>query len=279
MILAGVVFLVVWGPWMWEQRHVFKTSDPTTAFLVDGAPGHVWRTISRLAMQPGLLVAPLEKATPWRWLALAGVVVWVLPFIGGRRAQLLPAWLWMTGTIAVIALLDFTRGTKHLDYPRYTLLAGPGVYLLIAALCTLPKAVAAKWRWTGHALAATLVVVAFMITRHTERKWRSFRHLAAAIDDGARSGDVVVFASPEQDDEWAVGALYLGYHHYSDEPDHPVLLLRRGLTDGARDRLRRAARVWLVVESEAPPETVLPGFKAVDGGFIRGYPAGIWLMR
>jgi hypothetical protein len=262
---------------MWEQRHVFKTSDPTTAFLVDDAPGHVWRTVTRLAMQPGLLVAPFQK--PWHWFAVAGLVVWLWPIFSRRRDQLLPAWLWMTGTIAVIALLDFTRGTKHLDYPRYTLLAGPGVYLLIAALCTPSKAAAAKWRWTGHALAATLVVVALMVTRHTERKWRSFRHLAAAIDDGAHRGDVIVFASPDQADEWAVGALYLGYHHYSDEPHHPVLLLRRGLSDDARERLRSAVRVWLVVESEAPPEAVLPGFKPVDGGFIRGYPAGIWLMR
>lgn len=280
MLLSGVVFLLAWGPWMWEQRHVFKTSDPTTTFLVDDAPGHLWRTTLRLAMQPGLLVAPLDKDTPARWLALAGIAVWVWPLISRRRRELLPAWLWMTGTIAVIALLDFTRGTKHLDFPRYTVLAGPGVYLLIAAAaCSAPALASATRRWTGYALAATLVVVALMITVYTERKWRSFRHLAAAIDDAAVAGDVIVLASPGHDDEWAVGALYLGYNHYSDEPDHPVLLLRDRPTDDARDRLRRATRVWLIAESEAPPETILPGFTGIKGGVLNGYPAAIWLVR
>jgi hypothetical protein len=185
----------------------------------------------------------------------------------------------MTGTIGVVAALDFARGTKHLDFPRYTLLAGPGAYLVIAAGCI--RTSSRNWRWAGHVLAAIVTALAFGATLTTPRDWRDYRMLAAMIDNRVQGGDVIVFASGNQKDEWAVGALYLGFDHYSEAPDHPILLLRRGLSDAARQRLRRASHVWLVVElCDSPsPETVLPGFKPVEGGYVNGYPAGIWLMR
>ena len=274
MIAAGVVFLLVWGPWLWEQRTVFRTTDPTTAFLLETGPAHFLHTAARLILQPALLLTPIPG--PWRWILLVGAVVWSYPLIAGKaRPELLPPFLWMAGTLAVVALLDFTRSTKHLEYPRYTLLAAPGAYLIIASLVTtLPRR-----PLIGNLIGATLTAGALATTLLTPRDWRDFRALAAALDQRVNPGDVIVFASPDKPEDWAPAAIYLGYDHYSKGPDVPVLLLRGPLSPEATTRLKQARTLWLINESEQPPAQVLPGFHPVSGGYLEGYPAGLWHMR
>ena len=274
MIAAGIAFLLIWGPWMWEQRIVFRTTDPTTAFLVETGPAHFLHTAVRLVVQPALLLAPLPH--PWRWVLLVGSVVWLYPLIFRRsRPELLPPFLWMAGTLAVVALLDLTRSTKHLEYPRYTLLAAPGAYLVIASLIsTLPRR-----PLIGHSIGAALTAGALATTLLTPREWRDFRALAAALDQRVNPGDVIVFASPDKPEDWAPAAIYLGYDHYSKGHDAPVLLLRGPLSAESTARLKQARILWLINESEKPPAQVLPGFHPVSGGYLEGYPAGLWQMR
>ena len=130
---AAVVFAVAWGPFMWRQRHLFATTDPDTAFLVGPEPRHAWTTAVRAAALPVVMLdAPRPAWVPTA--AVVGAVAFVLPLVPAvRRRQPWATfwWAWAAGTVGVVVALDLARGTTHLIFTRYTLLAGPAVCALV----------------------------------------------------------------------------------------------------------------------------------------------------
>lgn len=134
-LLVGLIFALAWGPFMWQQRHLFSTDDPATAFLTDsGIPNHAGATALRCLLAPVNLLFPVSRSfTPVA--AVLGAAFYLSPLWSLRKSPfVLMWWLWFAGTIAVVAALDFTRGTDHLYYIRYILLAGPPVYAIIPLL-------------------------------------------------------------------------------------------------------------------------------------------------
>jgi hypothetical protein len=132
-IVVGLVFAVAWGPFMWQQRHLFSTDDPATTFLVSDDPLHARVTALRFLMAPALLLSPLD-GVPAAVVAAIGTAVYLAPLLllRFRKAPSILLWeLWLIATIAVVCGLDFTRRTNHLYFIRYTILAGPAVYALI----------------------------------------------------------------------------------------------------------------------------------------------------
>ena len=130
---AGIGFAISWAPFMWGQRHLFATDDPSTTFLSAGVPHHEWVTLLRMLLAPLLMLCPVPRlAVPLA--AIFGSVIYIGPFlnrISGKSDSIAFWGCWLTGTIGVVAALDFSRQTDHLFFTRYILLAGPAVCAII----------------------------------------------------------------------------------------------------------------------------------------------------
>jgi 4-amino-4-deoxy-L-arabinose transferase-like glycosyltransferase len=158
ILLAGVLFALIWGPWMWGQRHLFATDDPSTLFLTGDPSHHVRDTFFRLGSVPVNMLFSIDQDSPLAMVALlAGCAMLLVPLVPRfhrDHPQGLLWSFWLIGGIGVIAALDFSRGTDHLRFVRYTILAGPAVYALIGALPVVSRTM----RWPGHVLAALAVI-------------------------------------------------------------------------------------------------------------------------
>src|SRR5205823_3675066 len=113
--------------------------EAVTGFLRDdAAPGHAARTVARLAALPVRYIT--EPMSTSAVTAAVGGVAFALALLlplGRRDLLLWGLWLWLT--VLPIALLDFARGTKHLEFVRYTLLASPALYAIIAAVLSTSR--------------------------------------------------------------------------------------------------------------------------------------------
>src|SRR5690606_32684089 len=111
------------------------------------------------------------------------------------RSGLLPL-LWLVLTAGFIVALDLARGTRHVAYIRYTLLAAPGLYLLApAALARLPG----LWGKVAGAAVPGLLVIgcALALPFYYNEPKENWRGLGEAMREGARSSDRFIFAADE----------------------------------------------------------------------------------
>src|SRR5439155_6214178 len=128
MAVAAVIWCALWLPSLRDQLAAVK--ETADVFLADPGPGHVGRTLRRLAAMPMTLLAdtdPAEQASPPRvFLGLMLLAIAAAAVFRHRRATAL--WtLWLIGTIGLVAALDLARQTLHLTFARYVLLASPAL--------------------------------------------------------------------------------------------------------------------------------------------------------
>ena len=156
--VAALVFIAVWGPWMWRQRHLFATDDPSTLFLMADRSHPVRDTLIRIAMDPIRLVFPVPETQPIAVMAImAGLAIVLAPFLPlvHRQNPTLIVWsMWIIGTGGVVACLDLSRGTDHLMFIRYTIIASPAMCALIPSLF----ARAGRWRSMMHVSAVIALI-------------------------------------------------------------------------------------------------------------------------
>jgi hypothetical protein len=254
--LSALLFLLLWGPALWSQRHSTDHS-----FLHNAAPRPALATLARLDQLPLRYLIDMRNLPHLPLLGSAAVVALFYLAVRRQRDLLLPL-LWLTLTAGVIALLDLARATQHLEFMRYTVLASAGLYLLI------PAALLRIRRWLGHAVAAMLVAVClaflpfYYATAENAESWRGMgRYLAAH----ARPDEPLVFAGPTS---WYAQSLCIAALHYGHEPSRAVLILDRPATPQLLRELTRgrSTTVWLAQGrpwgQEIPPEEarrLLPG--------------------
>src|SRR5205814_2121609 len=118
-VVAGLVFAVVWGPFMWQQRALFSLSDEGTFSLYEPTPDHLPQTLGRLALLPARLIAqPSRALLPGAALpdtARSDVVdprvlaAQLKPMLGDRDLLM----------IAATAPYEWRTGAEYLLYARY----------------------------------------------------------------------------------------------------------------------------------------------------------------
>src|SRR5439155_10798706 len=182
---------ILGGELVWRHLHNVGGGE-AVAFRDDHGPGHAWRTLERFALLPvRYFTEPMSTSLA---VAAIGAAAYLLALLLPRRRPQLSLWgLWLWLTIAPLAVLDLVRGTKHLEFVRYTLLASPAMYALLAG--ALPAS-SGKLRHLPPLLTALACAMALPAAYSTW--WKAdWRALAAVLDREARASDVIVFAAYE----------------------------------------------------------------------------------
>lgn len=247
-LLAGVAtFAAVWGPTL--AIHV-RGGEVHSAYLVDDAPGHVGRTLVRLAVLPA---RSLNELSP-RMTAVAcfGAIVFVLPLLLRRRRPDLALWgWWMVGAVAPALAIDLLKRWEQLDRLRYTSLATPAFYAMIAAVVggsLVPRRV-----WLRHVVPAVAVLscIVSLPRAYDERQnpQPDYPWLADNFANRAEPGDVLVFHHAT--DRGSPVLWYMAMFWYvppAAMPDTVVFLMDEPNAAEAA-ALRNATNVWSVSAS------------------------------
>jgi hypothetical protein len=265
IIVAGVIFAIAWGPFMWRQRAMFSTQDDQTQFLQNTATHPGLFTLQNLLLVPSrLLAVPRDRMVT---VSMALSVLFILPFVRRRsRSDLLLWGLLLAGAVAPLLVLDLLRHTIHLWFIRYSLIAGPAVYVLIpGALAHLPHS-----KWAMHLLAAAATLQCALAVRDVYHPVETDPRLITS-EMGVRMGpqDLVVFGATGHA-RWMAGAQYLALERYQHPIPSPVAMLDAPATGEVLQRARASRYVFVFTVGD-DPTFFLPGFRTIDSRFyIKG---------
>jgi len=243
-VSAGILFLVVWGPFMLRQRQAMSLQgEGAAAFLLESGSGHVWQTLLRALAVPAQAIAPASFMDPAH---LPPPVAWVMvpvffaPLVFVRRRPDLLFWyLWFAGVVIPLLLLDLTRSSMHLAYPRYTLLAGPAVFAIAGAGLDALKP---SLRFIPPALALTACGLLLRDSLQQPQSKEEWESVATAASQMMGVGDpLVVTASPDQ-----AAIVYLYVSHDLGPVDRPVVILAHPASASLVEQLRRARHAWVI---------------------------------
>lgn len=245
--VAGGLYLLVWGPVLWRQREAFATFNP----MGDEPAGHLERTSRRL------VVAPLRQFDD-RYYPLAwAVAAWGLAAAASwKRWDLLLWWLWAGASLGLIVVSDLWRTSQQLDFAKYTIVAAPALFMIVAA--------ASPWKrgLLRHAVPLLICAGCSAFLKDAYFPWKgNWAGAAEVVSSLSEPGTVVVFDS--YDRRWA-GNLYLGLRHYRPAWGQPIVILDPQLPAPSElvERLRRAPRVVMVIDwNGADPGQSLPGVR------------------
>jgi hypothetical protein len=241
----------------------FPTNAPD--FLTEAPQGHGWTTFLRVVGLPGQYVLGEEFAgqqSAGVLAALAGLIL-VIPLLRlwGRRD--LGLWvLWLVGTLGLVVALDVVKHTKLLMYVKYTILATPAVYALLAVFDWPPK------RLMNHALAIAvliaMVIIAGMRIQRGPQSKEDWRELSRSLDKNAGPGELLVFYG---NGPWiSPGMFYMGFKYYSPASQRPWLILNGPANATLMRQINGGARsLWLVgfYPREDGPD-LLPGWQPLS---------------
>jgi mannosyltransferase len=248
-VVAGVLFGLVWGPFFWRQRAAFAPDQVNLGYVADFGRDHSTHLLRSLAMIPGAFIT-----MGGGWTAAAAMAALAVPlFFRATRRSLLIWYCWLLGTIGFLLLIDLTRQTRTISYVKYTVLASPALYAIIAAgLEPLGK-------WWRHAVPAAMVAASLyalpdligVLDQKTD--WKP---VAAAVSASARPGDVIILSR----EPGKTGRLYLYLCRYLNVSEHPMLLLETPATPATLQKLSTYERIWLLRDRAArDPSELLPG--------------------
>jgi hypothetical protein len=248
--IAGALFLVLWAPAMWQQRH---SALAYTGWLNDPAPGHTARTFRRLALLPAsFLNDPMSGAEA---VASFGAVLFVLPFAFYRRRPEVFLWgCWLAATIVMPLTSDLTKQWKQLDFLRYTSLAAPAVYVLLSTILS------GKRGWLRHALPATALLSCLISLPRaystTQTPKPDYRRLAALLSAHASRDDVIVIYAPPDHDPGDPGNWFLPLSRYATTLPQTAIFLVGPPDERERGLLNAAPAVWTLTLPifDIPPE-------------------------
>jgi len=259
-VAAGVFWLLVWGPQYFQQLHSLPSLSP--AFLQESLPPrHAELTLRRIIGLPAEFIfgeSRGEAILPKAALILAVLTLAIPPIRLWWRRDLLLWVLWIVCIIGLIAALDLARGLTLAGYPRYTILASPAVYAVLAAF-DWPRRPILRDTLALGALVFLIVLTAQRMRDGVPPK-EDWRELAELIQAQARADELLVFFNQ---DPWVPpGIFFIGLHYYAPDSHRPWMMLNRPADLPALRRLDSQRTLWLIGKfpGSAGP-IVLPGWQ------------------
>ena len=266
-VTAGGAFVLCWGPFLWEQRHLFATDDPSTLFLRDAMPGHARRVLAAALAVPGLMLAAVG-AGGWCLAPL-----YVIPLMLARRQPRLLLWAAvLLGTVGLLAGLDLTRQTLHVAYGRYLILAGPPTFVLIPAIAGRLRS-----RWLGRLVPTAAVAVCVGLIGQAYRSTTADpRQIAARLGAVAGPADLVVVLGTRPN-QWTANATYLILTRCLRPIPSPVAIEHDRPGPAVLRRAGRSRRVF-AFDPDGDPAALFPGLTTVGTIDAGGGPVA-WVLR
>jgi hypothetical protein len=172
----------------------------------------------------------------------------------------------------MVLAIDLAHSSKQLLFLRYTVLASPALYALVAAL-----AEGLRSRWAAHLLPALAGVASLVALPDTYAETPvpkpDWRPLAAAIDRDGRAGDALLVYGDYPRDPGILPNDYLMLRHYARRTPRTVIFTASPLTPAMLQRIGRADGVWALWTQESDfSADVLPGFTPGRMHFVFGLP-------
>lgn len=268
---AAVLFALLWGPQMWQQRVEFGVSPTENNWLWDPQPGRPWRAIKQALTVPAELIAPLDEQTAV--LGYLGAALYVLPLaLWRRRPELHLPYLWLIGSVGLILLMDVTRNSTHLIHLRYSFVASPAVFLLLAGLVR-------PIRVMRHALPALAALsCALPLRTHYTDAYVDWRWPAGALAEYARPGEAIVFVS-DGGPPYQAYQSFIALSHYAGQLKGPVVIAPNHPGPAVIEELRRRGRTtWLVTGvGWVYPDQILPG-ATFEARYTYNGTVDLWIM-
>ena len=252
--------LVVWAPQY--LHHVHRLPSLAPAFLQEALVArHGDLTLRRIIGLPAEFIfgeSRGEAILPRAALILA-LLTLVLPLIRlWWRRDLLLWVLWMAAIIGSIAALDLARGLTLAGYPRYTILASPAVYAVLAAFDWPRRPILRDL--LPIAILALLIVMAAQRIKDGVPAREDWRQLADLVQSQAQPDELLVFFNQ---DPWVPpGVFYRGFRYYSPDSNHPWMMLKHPGDLPVMRQLDSVRTLWLIgkFDSSVAP-IVLPGWR------------------
>jgi uncharacterized membrane protein len=279
----GIALLFApWGPMLGDQLQFLKAEGHYTSGLWKPLrlPEILWRTITDFMMPQffagkvllGVLLGTLAAGL---WLRRGNAA----PSERSLRPALEFALVWMVGIFAAQLCLDIVKDSHTLSIRRYTLLAAPAVYLLVACAVVQLK----QWaRWAPPLATAALLLAmgvnSWQVVQGDTFRSDDFRQTAMAINRAYQPGDVVLVNRS--------GAIAVGMAYYlapttrmlglsMSQPDPTLTTALSKATQGTR-------RIWTVYSHTGQAMTEAVREQLSQQGFSltleTRYP-GVRLMR
>jgi hypothetical protein len=262
-LIAAAVGGLLWGFQFWQQIHSLPPGRP--AFLNSSEPDHATAAALQTIGLPAqwLVAQTFARLLPAAAFVLLAAATILLPLIRfpWRRDTLL--WLiWIAATALPLALSDIFRQTTFLDYLRYTILASPAAYALLASIdFPLRPIIRDTIGYCALALCAFFTLQRCHQAPTSKEDWRE---LATRLDREAQSDDLLVFTG---NDPWASpGTWYMGFKYYAPQSDRPWLILQAPADPDLLKQLAERRSIWVIGRYptiDGPAD--LPGWHTVDG--------------
>jgi hypothetical protein len=223
---AGVIlFALLWGPSIVEQSRAGAVSIAIET-LLEPPDGHWLKVLDRLALLPARFISEPPPAD--RFVVRGMAIILLLPYL----LLILPA--------VAVAANDWLRSTALLNWIRFTLVAAPGLYLMLPMLIDRPRL---RWILPAACSAMALLGIGDAYRTYTE----NYREVAEYFDTRARPGDLILSSSINaQATESHPGVLHMGVRHYLRRSDLTFLLIDDIPSDQLRQAMRRYPRVLML---------------------------------
>jgi len=250
--IATVTDTLLWLPQLRRQLAVF---DPNTVtWMAENRAHPLPASLARMALSPGrCLVDTLGMAQAIT--ACFAIAIFLLPLIAlRRRPQFMLWWSWMIGTLLGVFAFDLVNHSRQLGVIRYSLLASPAVYALIAVTAGMIAARLSRPK-LQHALAGLLLIaVAINIPRQAYHpEWRpDWRGVAAAISSQIQPGEIICCVGPCDEGFWDPDTIYAPLSRYLHPFPSPVVMLQipprsEAPIENPMNDPRVGKKVWAVV--------------------------------
>jgi hypothetical protein len=261
MIVAGVIFIATWGPWLLDQRATLPAK--TDNWIFDGWAGHKQRVLTWATSLPlRMLFEPRQSATI---VATMGATLFIVPlFFLRRRPDLLLWTLWLWLSMLPLLLADLIRDTKHLYHIRYSLAAGPAVFALLAGLLRHVPQVSLRFAIPAVSILGCILSIGSAY----EEPRLDYDDLARFIDQRIQPGEaVVIYDAPNR---WVGNALFLTVTGESRTYPWPMVMLDQiPAPADVQAQLRAKRGVWLITEAQQPlPDELFEGARQAEWIYI-----------
>ena len=253
--IAVVVYAVIWGPFLLKQRANFQRD--TLAFQ-DTKTNHLGAALTDAGEASLRQLGGASIGQTSTSILVAGATFATI-WLSRRRPNLLLPQLWIILALGILLILDLATSTTVISLLRYTTLAAPGVFLLIAA-APEPN------RWLRHLVPAGALVCCIVSLPGAYTTWKGdWAALGNYLNAHAPPSQPIVISRFGHG--WTPGGKYLNLSFYDPSWSHPIVLINEGQqpNSDAIDRLHHFPTVWVVTDHHTvEPGRALPGVVPVD---------------